>query len=64
MPPPASMRSEGPPKTPPRSVGRNPALSAPPPKTARGVKIALAVATGLLALVALAIWALVRALAS
>jgi hypothetical protein len=55
------MASEGPstPHAPPPSA----AQTAPQPKTARGVKIALAVASGLLGLVALAIWALVRAFA-
>jgi hypothetical protein len=35
---------------------------APPPKAAKGVKIAVGIATAILALIALAIWALVRAL--
>jgi hypothetical protein len=36
--------------------------SAPPPKMAKGVKLAVGIATGILALTALAVWALVRAL--
>jgi hypothetical protein len=57
------MPSDEPPRHTPLSTGRDPALSAPPPKTARGVKIALGVATVLLGLVALAIWGLIRAFA-
>jgi len=55
------MPSEGPSQSAPATPPRDPARAAPPPKTARGVKIALAVASGLLGLLALAIWALVRA---
>jgi hypothetical protein len=36
----------------------------PPPKAARGVKIAGGVLAGLLALVALAVWGLIRAFAN
>jgi hypothetical protein len=58
------MRSDRSPTPAPDSTRRDASLSAPPPKTARGVKIVLAVAMALFGLIALSIWALVRAFAS
>lgn len=57
----ARMRSEGSPRPAINSVHGDPAKAAPAPKAARGVKIALGLATALLGLAALAIWGLIRA---